>query len=88
VVVRLRRFFRISPDGREADSGITLSGRKKCRAQVAIKDHRQEKIRQEDEKAKEGRQGWLPVDESAFRVALHPHISGKRLKIHFVILCN
>jgi hypothetical protein len=85
-VVRLRRFSRISPDGREGGSGIILRGRKKCQAQVAIKDHRQEKIRQKDKKAKKSRQEWLPVDESALRVALHPRISGKRLKMHSVTL--
>jgi hypothetical protein len=61
---------------------ILLRGRKECHGQVAIIDRRQEEIRQEDDKAKEGQQGRLPVDESAFRVVPHPRLFSKRLKTH------
>jgi len=46
----------MSPDGQESGSGVLLKGRQECRGQVAIIDCRQEKIRQEDDKAKERQQ--------------------------------
>jgi hypothetical protein len=65
-----------------------MKGRQECRGQVTIIDRRQEEIRQEDDKAKVRQQGWLPVDESPVGVALHPRLSGKRLKTHSVALGN
>jgi hypothetical protein len=79
-VVRLRRFFRMGPDGQGSGSRVPLKGRQECRGQVAIIDRRQEKIRQEDDKAKERQQGWLPVDCSASGVVLHPRLLVSGLK--------
>lgn len=64
----------MGPDGQGSGPGVLLKGRQECRAQVAIIDRRQEEIRQEDDKAKEGQQGRLPVDESPVGVALHPRL--------------
>ena len=78
----------MGPDGQGSGSGGLMKGRQEGRGQVAIIDRRQEEIRQEDHKAKERQQGWLPVDESLVGVALHPGLSGKRLKTHSVALAN
>ena len=53
---------------------------------MVIIDFRQEEIQQEDDNAKAGQQGSMPVGKmkTAVRVALHPGLSGKRLKAHLL----
>jgi hypothetical protein len=87
-VARLRRFFRMGPDGQGSGSGVLLKGRQEGTGQVAIIDPRQEKIRQEGDKAKGRQQRWLPVDDSPVGVTLHPRLSGLRLKTHSVAFDN
>jgi hypothetical protein len=79
-VARPRRFFRKGPDGQGSGNGVLSGGGKRRLGQMTKIDQGQEEIRQEDDKAKEGQPGWLPVDQSSFGVVLHPRLSGKRLK--------